>query len=58
MSGLEQRTRAIERAADLYAQAVLDLATQSPAEAAAAAYTPGGPSVAELTDRIKERNSR
>lgn len=45
----------IERAAEIYARALADLATLPARAAAQAAAVPGGPSVADLTDRIERR---
>lgn len=50
------RNSCLDRAAEVYAEALLDLTTQTPTETAAAAYVPGGPTVAQLTDQITRRN--
>lgn len=51
---------ALEAASGAYARGlrtILGLDGQTPEEAARAAYLPGGPSLAELTDRIRARRA-
>ena len=48
------RDEAIDHAAKALAAGILSLYDGSPEEAAKRAYTPGGPSVAELTGRIEQ----
>lgn len=51
---------ALEAASGAYARGlrtILGLDGQTPEEAARAAWTPGGPSLDELTDRIRDRRA-
>lgn len=49
------RKQAIAAAGACLAQARADQAARSPREAAEAAWRPGGPSVNEIEDRIRQR---
>lgn len=52
---------ALEAASGAYARGlrlILGLDGQTPEEAAQAAYLPGGPTLAELTDRIRHRRAQ
>ena len=51
---------ALQAASGAYARGlrmILGLDGQTPEEAARAAWTPGGPSLDELTDRIRDRRA-
>jgi hypothetical protein len=50
------RDACLDRAAEVYAAALDDIEAATTADAVAAARTPGGPSPAELTALLTERN--
>lgn len=52
---MPSRQQCVDQAGRVLAQARVDLAVLSPREQAEAAYTPSGPSVDEIEDRIRVR---
>ena len=55
MTAGRTREQAIERVTDAYVNALATCAQMTPREQAEAAYTPTGPPVDELEDRIRAR---